>query len=549
MEQQLPDIATAPVESTQQTQQQEPIKDVQTFWERLDEVLLLAKQGSLGVNRVEEVLENFSDTQQINQTALKSFLFQPERISITSNDDITPNNAVNQSFGYQGLSPTEYFNQFRIRLRKALVNIKSIQLLSAVIPNAIQNIPDNSRYFFYYRIPSIANSSLGNWDNLTTYIIRNVVFNVADSKYYIATANNVNQQPNLNPQSWLCISQIANLSLGNWNAAITYNERNIVYNLQDTNFYQSLQDNNLNQQPDTSPTYWRLIGPINVDGTRPNYYTINSTTLKYVRLNASIVAPEYQGFANALLMNRTFQDYQDLVNTLNACANNGGNASIAGDVSFGYDATLNKIYFQPNPTTLAAGYFFIVAGYEDPNVLSYINTFNTLGPYSPLEPGYTLNLRCGFTWNGLFSSTSLIENGEVNNLYNATSTFPFQMYYFMRGVDPFFIAQSPITPWTNNVVVFNSYPDLVNTSCVRIYCDFALGSTQDSDGNGGLLSIVPVNATNLGIAFYQNNFNNPLTKIPKNLTEIGIQLLNDQGLPYILPNSATVSLELAIEYY
>ena len=109
----------------------------------------------------------------------------------------------------------------------------------------------------------------------------------------------------------------------------------------------------------------------------------------------------------------------------------------------------------------------------------------------------------------------------------------------------------------SNLITFNSYPDLVNTSCVRIYADFTLSSTLDSLGSAlpigtstqqGLLSIIPINTNNLGVGFYQNNFNNPLTKIPQNITEIAIFMLTDQGVPFYLPNSATVLLELAIEY-
>ena len=73
-------------------------------------------------------------------------------------------------------------------------------------------------------------------------------------------------------------------------------------------------------------------------------------------------------------------------------------------------------------------------------------------------------------------------------------------------------------------------------------------AVQDPQNLDGLLSLVPINATNLGVSFYQNNFNNPLTKIPDNITQIGITMLNDQGLPFYMPNSAVVLLELAVEY-
>ena len=124
----------------------------------------------------------------------------------------------------------------------------------------------------------------------------------------------------------------------------------------------------------------------------------------------------------------------------------------------------------------------------------------------------------------------------------------------MRPKDPRFLAAPfNLQPWTADQVTANSYGDLVNTSCVRIYADVIMGSTQDSnntkqDDAEGLLSVVPINATNLGVGFYQNNFDNKLTKLPSIITEVGVRLVNDQGLPFSLPNSATVLLELSIDY-
>jgi hypothetical protein len=74
------------------------------------------------------------------------------------------------------------------------------------------------------------------------------------------------------------------------------------------------------------------------------------------------------------------------------------------------------------------------------------------------------------------------------------------------------------------------------------------GSTQDSAGNAGLLSVVPMAATSLGVTFYQNNFNRPLTKVIEFIPSITISMKTDSGDDYILPSNASVSLELAIEY-
>jgi hypothetical protein len=167
--------------------------------------------------------------------------------------------------------------------------------------------------------------------------------------------------------------------------------------------------------------------------------------------------------------------------------------------------------------------------------------------YTPASQSI-LNTRLGQTWNGLFDNPLLMTNPWTNIQFQSG------LFWYMRGQDPGYNVLA--YPVEQNQLTFYSYPDLVNTSCVRVYADFTFTSTEDSLGSSvqdtqnldGLLSLVPINATNLGVSFYQNNFNNPLTKIPDNITQIGITMLNDQGLPFYVPNSAVILLELAIEY-
>lgn len=484
MEPPTQELAVAPIQQEEQPVQ-EPIRDVQTFWDRLDEVLTLVKSGGVRSNKVEELLEAFPELEKSRKEE-RSFLFQPDRIFISSNNDVQSSPSVAyKGTTKEGHQPAETFSSFRIRLAKALTNVKSMQLLSAVIPNATQNFPDNQLIFFYYRLRTIANSSIGNWSPVVLYSPGSVVFNTADNNYYYALVQNNNSQPNV------------------W------------------------------------PSKWSSMGSV---GTRPNYYDLNSTNVQGVFIFPTFSLPP-EDTGQYLLYNRTFEDYNDVVRTLNACAANVLTASIPGDLSFVYSPTLNKIQFQGSQS-VSGTYFYLPCGYEDPNIAAaLVNPNNNLrgllaayGILSMFSPGYTLNLRLGYTWNGLFPDPLTINPYENNNLAQI-------LYFYLRKADPVFIIN-----WNVAALTGNSYPDLVNTSCVRIYCDFTFGSTQDSEGKGGLLSIVPVNASNLGVGFYQNNFNNPLTKVPANLTEIGIRLLNDQGEPFILPNSATVSLELAVEY-
>ena len=485
MEPPTQEVTTLPIEAqTQQSVTAEPIKSVETFWERLDEVLNLVKSGGVRSNRLEEILEVFGDSELIKKDSIRSFIFQPDRISLSSNDDATAPNEISFSAeSEQGHQPAETFSTFRIRLQKGLVNVKSVQLLSAVIPNATTNIPDTQLIFFYYRLRTVANAT-SIWNALNTYSKGDIV--IYNGTYYVAT---VSIGPN----------------------PIT---------------------------PDLNTNFRSITYPI--DKTRPNYYDLNPSNIQGVYFLPTFgLPPEESGNYN--LYNRTFQGYSDLIGSLNVCCTNTETATIPNDITFTFNDLLNKVQFIGNDTN----YYYMPCGYLDPNIpvaLTMPQFLSTL-PYPASQVyvnQYSLNLRLGFTWNGIFTNPFTLDP-------YATLTIPQQLYYYLRKKDPD-AAIFPIV-WNPNVLTANSYGDLVNTSCVKIYCDFIYGSTQDSLGNGGLLSIVPVNTTNLGVGFYQNNFNNPLEKIPKVITEIGIRMVNDQGQPYYLPNSATVLLELALEYY
>lgn len=487
-----------------------PTKSVKTFWERLDEVFT---QNTELRQRMEELVDQFP-TEVKPQGRFESFLFQPSRISLTSNEDIQPssqaanyNPNLNPS-ATNGHYPTETFSSFRIRLRRPLRNVKNIQLLSAVIPNAVQNIPDYQTIFFYYKLRSVASADQGIWNPLTDYDKGDIVTYLGQN--YVSITGGVDPTT-----------------------------------------------------PDTPNNFYWLQIILPADTTRPNYYDMNRDQLKYIALAPSWYYPyEYTtaGFQN--FFNRTFQDYEDLVEALNFVAAAPFFTNDQDGVQFAYNATLNKIDMIPNSVDLANDYYFLPCGYEDPNVAAFMvgdlagDIDGFLGTPIPLKEwnliqGYTLNLRLGFTWNGIFPNPFQSNNPWTNLALQSA------VYWYMRGKDPGYYPAPLIPDWTQNIITFNNYPDLVNTSCVRIYADIALAASEDTLGASaplntpvadGLLSIVPVAANNLGVSYYQNNFNNPLTKIPENIAEIGITLLNDQGAPYYLPNSATVLLELAVEY-
>ena len=539
----------------QETEEVQPTKSVKNFWERLDEVF---QQNTDLRDKMNALVEQFPEF-AAKQNQFTSAVFQPERIAISSNDDIQPSTQaaiIIPDTAASGLNlfshqPAELFSSFRIRLQRPLRNVKSIQLLSGTIPNATQNLPDDQCIFYYYRLRTVQGSVQGNWNPATIYGAGDFVLYGAD--FYVCKNGGANNNPTtINWQEIIPTPlQLQTNQIVEWDPFILYLPNTIV-------LYQSKYYICVTANIDIPPTriFWVYL-PNLPAATRPNYYDLNPEKIYNVYIKPTLGVP-YEGYAanTQLQFNRTFETYQDINATMNACANTATQASIQGDLTFLYDQLLNKIQVIGEDYV---NYFYLPCGYEDSNLESAIdllysaryllsNLSTTLRLFKKNQiftKNYTLNLRLGFTWNGIFPNP--FTTVSYDDIAKA-------VYWYLRAKDP---GLNNFPAWTQNLLTANNYPDLVNTSCVRVYADFAFSSTQDSIGTTnsnqipfqqGLLSIVPVNTSNLGVGFYQNNFNNPLTKIPQNITEIGINLFTDQGTPFLLPNSATVLLELAIEY-
>jgi hypothetical protein len=107
---------------------------------------------------MEELIESFPTIEERKED-FKSFIFQPEKISLNSEQDYS---ATEQSI-VQNAYQTENYSEFKNVLRKPALNVKSIQLNRATIPNAVVSIPNNETIFVYRRIN---NSGAPNYDPL-----------------------------------------------------------------------------------------------------------------------------------------------------------------------------------------------------------------------------------------------------------------------------------------------------------------------------------------------------------------------------------------------
>lgn len=342
----------------------------------------------------------------------KSRVYQPERLSISTTDDVTMLDS--------DLSSPGYFSQCKFILKNPVLNVKSLQLLRATIPNIAQNIPNDEATFWYYKLA------------------------------------NVGGQP----------------------APIT------------------------------------------------------PSALHMIRLLPSFVPSELAPVGTNYGYNRYFQDYEDLVSELKkACLSDpteGGPGTyfIPNDVTFDISGT--KITFQG----LESGYFYFPAGWNDPNLpqaqqflqdssVIYWPGLTTI-PGQPYTLKRTLNTRLGFTYSGAFTSTN-------------------QYLTYVRPC-PLVSNQTPI-------LIADSYADLVYSANCTILANIASSAGYDSKGTPNVLCTMPMNAPTLGVAFYNNVINNPLTKIVKDIYEIQLSFFTDSGKPFYFPSSAILNFDLGFTFY
>lgn len=260
-----------------------------------------------------------------------------------------------------------------------------------------------------------------------------------------------------------------------------------------------------------------------------------------IRLLPSWFVP-YDNFTT-YTKNKYFNSVSELVTALNAAASTGGDVDtynptfIANDVAFSYDAASRKISFVGKSGT---NYYSPVA-YDDPNVALFfannqyytpkMNGFNSDDTYAgattqPFINGNLMNPRLGFamaygTRGRWFDSSSIVGC--------ATST------------------QYPSV--TNTVVEGDTWPILLGTQNVNIYCT-ALGSTgQDSRNKKNLLATVPIEVAPLNINSYTlTSVEQPAHIVNGEIYNLTFSFEDDFGNPlYMVPNY-NVNLELNVFY-
>jgi hypothetical protein len=97
---------------------------------------------------MEQLLEDLPKVMR-EETSYRSFIYQPERISVNSRQSLK-NPQLLDGLQFQ----SDYYASFMSELRTPLLRIQALELLRGTIPNALTSIPNSETAFFYYRIGS-----------------------------------------------------------------------------------------------------------------------------------------------------------------------------------------------------------------------------------------------------------------------------------------------------------------------------------------------------------------------------------------------------------
>ena len=225
------------------------------------------------------------------------------------------------------------------------------------------------------------------------------------------------------------------------------------------------------------------------------------------------------------------------------------------------------------PYTGPLGFSYLIAGYDDPNVLTLqqdinegildgnpdffyglygLNNIMSI-PTAPVSPGRTLAKRLGFTWNGIYSwpSTNVVapiqftQGSSLPIFWNRFRPIPnYQLIVEELGDIP--IPNN--NPYTATTYIAENYCNLVYTSILSIISNITTASSLDSTARRNLLWLLPLNCGQLGIAFSDAYIDTPLTKINNDIYQINIELRNELDEPFYISNNGISTFLLKLTY-
>jgi len=258
----------------------------------------------------------------------------------------------------------------------------------------------------------------------------------------------------------------------------------------------------------------------------------DGSTFKAIRLHPSWYVPAAS--FTAFIKNKYYNNGAELVAALNLAAATGGdNATynpgwVANDVTFTFDAATRRISFAG--ATVGTNYYAPVPA-DHPAMATFLAsiTMNTFSGIirQPTSPGITMNSRLGFALS--YTNRGIFWNGS-SVLGCATST----------GV-PLLTA--------SGAVEADSFPILIGTQNINVYCSVISGSGNDSGTKKNLLATLPIENAPLGVNSYTlTSVEKPAKSVQNEIYQLQISFTDDFGAPFYFYNNMNINLELNLYY-
>jgi hypothetical protein len=262
--------------------------------------------------------------------------------------------------------------------------------------------------------------------------------------------------------------------------------------------------------------------------------------LRCIRLLPSWFVP-YAGFT-AFTPNKYFNTGTELAAALTTAATAGGDSStynpiwVAGQVTFSFDTTTRRFSIVGNGTD-----FIAPAAADDPFVLDQLrgttdatkrikmnghNSSNTYATatFQPFTEKMTMNARIGF-------SLSFFARGFW---WGSTA---------QQGV-----ATSTGQPHSTTTIPADTLPILLGVQNVGVYLSISTGGGMDAFRKN-LIASIPIDAAPYSVNSYTtNSVEVPSLSIPNEMYDVTVELLDDSGAPYLIPNNMNCQIGLALFY-
>lgn len=259
----------------------------------------------------------------------------------------------------------------------------------------------------------------------------------------------------------------------------------------------------------------------------------SAANLRCVRLVPSWYVPTINSYTT-FTKNKYFNSVSELVAALNTAAATGGDDTnynpkwVAGDVTFSYDSSTRKISLTGN----TASNLYALAAADDPNVTAYLATnaikLNTSAGQvvQPYTINQSMNARLGW-------GMSYTNRGKLVNAGTVTGT----------------ATTTGIPTATSTAIEADSYPILIGSQNINIYCAQALTSGNDSGYRKNLLATIPLDQPSLAV----NNYTlppvpHPAQSVISEMYQLDFEFRDDFGNPIFFYPNTNVQLELNLWY-